>query len=93
MKVIYRYFAIKPISAEHPVGSGTIVKYESGMEVPANEWGRATANLVEMGKIARVAFNVEDDDNGTSLAVGIQPDCPPEKPEKRPVGRPRKRQV
>lgn len=91
MQVIYRYFAVKPISAEHPIGSGEIVKYEPGQEVPAGEWGRAAANLVEMGKIARVAFNVDDNDDGTTLVVGIQP-CPEEKPAKRPVGRPRKKQ-
>lgn len=70
MKVIYRYFAVKPIRAEHPVGSGEVVEYTPGQEVPASDWGRAADNLVELGKIARVAFNVEDD---TEVEVEIGP--------------------
>lgn len=91
MQVIYRYFAVKPIRAEHPIGSGTIVDYKPGEEVPAGDWGRAADNLVELGKAARVAFNVpEEGDEGVETMdveiplVGIQ---------KKPVGRPRKKTI
>jgi hypothetical protein len=94
VKVIYRYFAVKPIRAEHPIGSGIIVEYQPGDEVPGNDWGRATDNLVELGKIARVAFNVEDD---TEVEVELGPAAvdikalhvAPPKPKRGP-GRPRK---
>ena len=70
MRVEYRYFAVKPLRAEHPVGSGLIVEYKPGEEVPAGEWGRAADNLVELGKAARVAFNVSEGDDVPAVAYG-----------------------
>jgi hypothetical protein len=89
VQVIYRYFAVKPLRAEHPVGSGEIVNYQPGDEIPGNDWGRATDNLVELGKAARVAFNVED---GEELDIKIGPAVDPVHvaPPKRGPGRPRK---
>ena len=98
MQVLYKYFAIKPISAEHPVGSGIVVDYQPGQEVPASDWGRAADNLVELGKVARVAFNVPSEGDPpvetVSVTLGV------EEPagavhvtqEKRGPGRPKKRQ-
>lgn len=60
---VFRFIAVKQITAEHPLGSGIHVTYEPGDEVPANEWGRATDNLIEVGKIQRVALLVPDDDD------------------------------
>jgi hypothetical protein len=54
----FGYKAIKPITAEHPIGSGEIVTYNPGEEVPAGDWGRAADSLVENGKIMRYARNV-----------------------------------
>jgi hypothetical protein len=95
VKVIYRFFAIKPLRAEHPVGSGEIVEYKPGEEIPAGEWGRAADNLVELGKAARVAFNVEDD---TEVGVEIGPAAVDISTlhvteKKRNPGRPKKRQT
>ena len=92
MHVIYRYFAVKPIRAEHPIGSGTVVEYQPGAEIPGSDWGRAIDNLVELGKAARVAFNVPDDgEEVESITVEVPTvGIPPE--EKKPPGRPRKRQ-
>ncbi len=105
MKIVYKFFAVKPIVAEHPIGSGLIVTYQPGEEVPASEWGRAADNLVELGKIARVAFNVgEDVDEAQPLVAYIesQPDTDPdalqvtqvdgyvEPAPKKPRGRPKK---
>ncbi len=56
--IVFGFKAIKPIRAEHPVGSGTIVTYQPGEEVPAGDWGRAMDALVEQGKIMRYATNV-----------------------------------
>lgn len=50
--------AVKPFDAEHPVGSGTMVHYNPGDEVPASEWGRAEGFMVEAGTIMRYALNV-----------------------------------
>jgi hypothetical protein len=60
------YVAVKPIKAEHPVGSGTVVDYQPGDVIPAGEWGRAADNLVELGKAARMAINVPDDNEDLS---------------------------
>ncbi len=57
-EVRYTYVAVKPITAEHPIGSGTVITYQPGEEVPAGEWGRAADNLVEVGKVFRTAINV-----------------------------------
>lgn len=92
MQVIYKYFAIKPLRAEHPVGSGKIVDYRPGEEIPGSDWGRAIDNLVELGKAARVAFNVpeEGDEGVETLEVEI-PVVGFERPKKNPPVR-RKRQ-
>lgn len=106
MRVEYHYFAVKPIRAEHPIGSGVIVEYLPGQEIPANDWGRAANNLVELGKAARVAFNIpeEGDDQleTVELQVGVTPGFTDEGqptpdgashvtvPVKRGPGRPRK---
>jgi hypothetical protein len=58
VKIVFTYVAVKPITAEHPVGSGKIVSYQPGDVIPAGEWGRAADNLVERGKAAMMAVNV-----------------------------------
>ena len=58
LQIQYTYIATFPITVEHPVGSGEIVRYEPGDVVPAGEWGAAAANLMEMGKIERLQVNV-----------------------------------
>lgn len=103
MRVEYHYFAIKPIRAEHPVGSGTIVEYQPGQEIPANDWGRAADNLVELNKAARVAFNIPEDGDvqveTVEVSLGVTPgfdeDGQPTPEDTtqhvtRPKGRPRK---
>jgi len=57
-KQVFRYVAVKPIKAEHPIGSGTIVEYKEGDEFPGNDWGRAVDWLVENGKAVRIVSNV-----------------------------------
>ncbi len=66
----YVYVAGKPFRAEHPLGSGTIVSYQPGDEVPASDWGRATDNMLEMGKLFRTAKNVWVDDDGEASVGG-----------------------
>lgn len=56
--IVYSFVAVKPITAEHPIGSGTIVTYQPGDRIPAGEWGRAADNLLELGKIVRLAENI-----------------------------------
>ena len=56
--IAFSYVAVKPITAEHPIGSGTIVTYQPGDVVPAEDWGRAADNLVELEKIVRLAVNI-----------------------------------
>lgn len=100
MQVVYKYFAIKPIRAEHPVGSGEIVNYQPGQEIPASDWGRAADNLVELGKAARVAFNVPDPGEPqvetVTVSLGVEPPMVADSAshvtqvEKRGPGRPRK---
>lgn len=58
--VIWGFKAIKPFDAEHPIGSGTMVHYNPGDEVPASEWGRAEGFMVEAGSIMRYAVNVAE---------------------------------
>ncbi len=57
--VTFGFKAIKPLKAEHPLGSGTVVDYLPGDEVPAGEWkGAAVEALIENGKLMRYATNV-----------------------------------
>ncbi len=56
--VVWGFKAIKPFNAEHPLGSGTLVHYDPGDEVPASDWGRAEGFMVEAGTIMRYARNV-----------------------------------
>lgn len=70
---VFSYVAIKKITAEHPIGSGIDVTYEPGDEVPANEWGRATDNLVEVGKIMRVVRSVSDESDVVRGAAETSP--------------------
>lgn len=65
----YTYIAAKPIRAEHPVGSGTIVDYKPGDVIPAEEWGRAADALVEMGKAFRTAMNVFSPETNTGAPM------------------------
>ena len=62
-EIVFSYVAIKPLRAEHPVGSGIIVEYLPGDVIPAGEWGRAADNLVELGKAARLAVNVASEED------------------------------
>jgi hypothetical protein len=71
--IVFSYVAVKPIKAEHPIGSGLIVDYEPGDVIPAGEWGRAADNLVELGKAAMMAINVPDDGEDWP-SVGQLPD-------------------
>lgn len=63
MHVEFSFVAIKPLRAEHPVGSGKVVEYQPGDVIPASDWGRAADNLVERGKAAMLAVNVPDEDD------------------------------
>jgi hypothetical protein len=56
--VIWGFKAIRPFDAEHPVGSGTMVHYDPGDEVPASDWGRAEGFMVEAGTIMRYARDI-----------------------------------
>jgi len=71
----FRYFAVKPMDAEHPIGSGTIVHYDVGEEIPGNDWGRSTDWLVENGKAVRMADNVWSDegDGPAPEPVSLEP--------------------
>ncbi len=54
----FRFYAVKPMDAEHPIGSGTIVHYDVGEEIPGGDWGRSIDWLVENGRAVRMADNV-----------------------------------
>ena len=56
------YYARKPLRAEHPIGSGTIVEYQPGDVIPAGEWGASANWLVENGRAAEMFDNVWVDD-------------------------------
>jgi len=58
LEIQYSFIAIWPLDVEHPIGSGQVVHYEPGDIVPAGEWGAAAHNLMEMGRIERLAVNV-----------------------------------
>ncbi len=66
--VEFSWVALKPIRAEHPLGSGTEVEYQPGDLVPANDWGQAVHHLEANGKIAQVAVNVLDPEDASGLA-------------------------
>jgi len=68
--------AVSPFSAEHPVGSGTVVRYQPGERFPGEEWGMAAHNLVEMGKAVRLAVNVPEL-GGTILSPPVEPAVAP----------------
>ena len=58
-QIVFGFKAIKPITAEHPPGTGTVVTYQPGDEVPASEWkGAAVEALIENEKLMRYATNV-----------------------------------
>ena len=78
---VFKFVAVKRITAEHPIGSGISVTYEPGDEVPAGDWGRATANLIDVGKIQRVATLVSDANDSPKGRAGA-PASPPPAPEK-----------
>lgn len=58
--VVWGFKAVKPFTAEHPIGSGTMVDYAPGDEVPASDWGRAEGFMVEAGTIIRYVKNVAE---------------------------------
>lgn len=58
--VVWGFKAIKPFDAEHPIGTGTMVHYDPGDEVPASDWGRAEGFMIEAGTIMRYARNVAE---------------------------------
>ena len=60
-ETIWRYKTIKPIRAEHPIGSGIIVDYKPGDDVPAGDWGRAASALEQNDKIMRYGLNQYED--------------------------------
>lgn len=71
-ETIWGYKAVKPIRAEHPIGSGNIVEYKPGDEVPAGDWGASANWLIERDKIMRYGLNLYED--GTSDYNAVQPD-------------------
>ncbi len=62
--VEFDWVARKPFTAEHPLGTGTIVSYQPGDRVPANDWGQAAHHLEANDKIMRIAINVSDPGDG-----------------------------
>lgn len=54
----YKFVAVQPFDAEHPLGSGVVVHYGPGDEFPGEEWGNSAFNLIEMGKAVRLATNL-----------------------------------
>lgn len=80
LEIQYTYIAIRPLDAEQPVGSGRVVHYDPGDIVPASDWGAAAASLLEMGRIERLAVNV--DSHGVNEPSATQPHPPkPDEPE------------
>ena len=78
-KTVTTYYARKPLRAEHPIGSGTIVEYQPGDVIPAGEWGASANWLVENGRAAEMMDNVWVDDGdwrSTHLAPSPLPGCP-----------------
>ncbi len=75
----FKYFAVKPMKAEHPIGSGTIVEYKVGEEIPGGDWGRSTDWLVENGKAVRMADNVwvDDGDGPAPETAVVEPPVEP----------------
>ncbi len=69
-QTVSTYYARRPLRAEHPIGSGTIVSYNPGDVIPAGEWGASADWLVENGKAAEMFDNVWVDDGE---AVGPPP--------------------
>lgn len=59
LNIKYTFIAVAPITAEHPIGSGTVVTYQPGDPFPGEEWGNAAHNLVEVGKAVRLAVNID----------------------------------
>ncbi len=93
-EIAFGFKAIKPITAEHPIGSGKIVTYQPGDEVPAGDWGRAADNLVENGKIMRYAVNVyapgetggeSPPSSGSATAVAVDAGGAPDDPGDEPT--------
>ncbi len=72
----FKYIAVKPLRAEHPVGSGIIVEYAPGEEIPAGEWGRAADNLTELGKAVRTAVAVWVEDGSGGGPPAAEPSAP-----------------
>ena len=66
--VEFSWVALKPIRAEHPLGSGIVVEYMPGDLVPANDWGQAVEHLAANGKIAQIAVNVLDPEDAVEVA-------------------------
>ena len=67
--VEFSWVALKPIRAEHPLGSGVVVEYMPGDLVPANDWGQAVEHLAANGKIAQIAVNVLDPEDAAGAAT------------------------
>ena len=86
--VVWGFKAIKPFRAEHPVGSGTMVDYAAGDEVPAAEWGRAEAFMVEAGTIMRYARDVATVPGQTTSWPAHQLDAPVPVPREAPPASP-----
>lgn len=76
----FRYVAAKKFVAGHPPGSGIEVTYEIGDDVPAGDWGRAAAMMVESGKIDRLVIQVADPGDEVVGAVPGSPAASTEKP-------------
>lgn len=65
LNITYTYVAVRPFTAEHPIGSGIMVSYAPGDTFPGEDWGNAAFNLVEAGKAVRLAKNIGDVTLGT----------------------------
>jgi len=72
-KTVSTYYARKPLRAEHPIGSGTIVEYQPGDVIPAGEWGRSASALVENGRAVEMMDNVWVDDGEGEAPTSLPP--------------------
>ena len=63
------WVALRPFQAEHPIGSGTVVDYEPGDTVPADDWGVAADHMAnaDIPKIAKMQVNVADPGDSTPV--------------------------
>jgi len=71
-QTVATYYAQKPLRAEHPIGTGTIVEYAPGDVIPAGDWGASANWLVENGRAAVMYNSVWVDDEGGASAPPVE---------------------